>query len=171
MTRRAWGASLAGILLVALSVAPSSPAASAATTSAGTTARSAYTPEQFEARVLALMNNRRATVGCRELTMNSALVLAARRHNNRMVAEQTMSHQLPREASLGPRVTNAGYRGWRMLAENLAWGPTTPYAIYKLWLNSSGHRANMQNCTLRNAGVGMAMSNGHAWVTADFGHR
>lgn len=117
------------------------------------------------------INNRRTVVGCAKLAYNGYLAYAARQHTSRMVSAQTLSHQLSREASLGTRVTNAGYTNWRMLAENLAYGPTSPWGVYTLWMGSSPHRANIENCSLRDAGLGVAWVNGKSWSTIDFGRR
>jgi uncharacterized protein YkwD len=117
------------------------------------------------------INNRRSAIGCPKLTYNSHLAYAARQHTSRMVAAHTLSHQLSREASLGVRITNAGYVNWRMAAENLAYGTTTPWSTYMLWMRSTPHRANIQNCTLRNAGLGTTMVDGKSWDTIDFGRQ
>jgi uncharacterized protein YkwD len=117
------------------------------------------------------INNRRAKIGCPRLTYNSYLAYAARQHTSRMVAAQQVSHQLSREASLASRITAAGYTPWRLLAENLAEGTRTPWSTYALWMNSPGHRANIQNCSLRNAGLGVAWYNNTSWDTIDFGRQ
>jgi len=169
MSRRAWGSSLIGVLFLVLSALPASAQSTGPGTASRTTAVSA--PTKFETDLLTYINNRRATVGCARLTYNSYLAYAARQHTGRMVAARTLSHQLPGESSLGVRVTNAGYVNWRMLAENLAYGPTSPWAVYKLWMGSTPHRANIENCSLRNTGLGVAWVDGKSWSTIDFGRQ
>ncbi|VVT12628.1 CAP domain-containing protein [Erythrobacter sp. EC-HK427] len=53
------------------------------------------------------------------LAWNSALALAAQRHNDEMIAADTQSHQLPGELGLGARITDAGYTNWSRLGENI----------------------------------------------------
>ena len=169
MSRRAWGSSLFGVLLLVLSALPASAQSAGSLTAARATAVSA--PTKFESDLLTYINNYRAAFGCARLTYNSYLAYAARQHTGRMVAARTLSHQLRGESSLGVRITNAGYVNWRMLAENLAYGPTSPWSVYKLWMSSAPHRANIENCSLRNAGLGVAWVDGKSWSTIDFGRQ
>jgi uncharacterized protein YkwD len=53
------------------------------------------------------------------LAWNSALAIAATTHTELMIETDTQSHNLPGEASLGARITEAGYTGWATVAENL----------------------------------------------------
>jgi len=174
MTRRAWGSSLVGVLLLAVSVLPGS-AQAATTTDTGATVSTRTTATGSTAawrdEITRLINQRRAKIGCRALVANYYLFNAAYKHNNRMMAANTLSHQLSGESSLGVRVTAAGYTGWRMLAENLAYGATSASGIYSLWMNSSPHRTNIENCRYKDLGLAVGFKNGRPWVTADFGVR
>jgi uncharacterized protein YkwD len=69
------------------------------------------------------------------------------------------------------RAVNAGYTNWRLLAENLAWGQSTPRQVFRDWVHSAGHRANLDNCRLRDIGLGVVIRGGRPWVTQDFGRR
>ena len=158
MSRRAWGSSLLGVLFIVLSALPSS-------------AVSVSPPTDFESRLLVHINNHRADIGCPKLTYNYHLAYAARKHTAKMVAARKLSHQLSGEPSLGSRITAAGYTPWRLLAENLAYGTTTPWSTYKLWMGSGPHRANIENCSLRNAGIGTGWTSGKSWNTIDFGRQ
>lgn len=173
MTRRAWGSSLVGVLVLAVSVLPGSALAGTTTSTAGTLSvrTAATTTATWNDELTRMINQRRVRVGCTPLTSNYSLYKAAYRHNNRMMTANKLSHQLPGESSLGVRVTNAGYTGWRALAENLAYGASTAYGIYKLWINSSPHRANIENCRYKDVGIAVGFKNGRPWVTADFGRR
>jgi uncharacterized protein YkwD len=51
--------------------------------------------------------------------------------------------------------------GTRMVAENLAMGPSTAEGAVKLWWNSEGHRNNMLDANLRTVGIGYANVNGY----------
>jgi len=129
------------------------------------------TSTQFENRLFARINARRDAVGCRAFRSNAALQLAARRHSKRMSDDRELSHRLAGEPGLASRVERAGYTNWRMLAENLAWGQSSPRAVFRAWVHSAGHRANLDNCRLHDIGVGVVIRNGRPWVTADFGRR
>ena len=154
-------------MLGLVSVLPASAQSGETRTTARASTVSA--PTDFESRLLTHINNHRAAIGCVRLTRSSSLAYAARKHNAKMVTARTLSHQLPGEPSLGSRITAAGYTPWRMAAENLAYGPSTPWDTYALWMRSAPHRANIENCTLHNAGIGSTMVNGKSWDTIDFG--
>ena len=53
------------------------------------------------------------------LAWNEALHDAASGHNDAMIAADTQSHRVPGEASLGDRITAAGYENWRAIGENV----------------------------------------------------
>lgn len=170
MSRRLWGSALIGLVFFGLSALPAS-ALSSAPAAPGRPAATAptITPTQFESRVLTRINEHRVNIGCRALRNNAALQLAARRHNAAMIRTNDLSHQLPGERSLVSRIVRAGYNPWRELAENLAWGGQTPAQTYQMWLHSAPHRRNMEDCGLRDAGVGVGYSQNRPWVTIDFG--
>ena len=82
---------------------------------------------------------------------------AAQKHSDLQAEKNSMSHQLPGEASMGDRVTAQGYR-WGGVAENVAAGYGTPAAVMDGWMNSSGHKANILNCGYKHIGVGVKKS-------------
>lgn len=176
MHRRTWISALLGLVFIGLNGLPVTQA-QAATASGGMTAsttsasRVTLTTAEFETRLLALVNARRKKIGCVALRANTALITAARRHTSRMAAAGKLSHQLPGEPGLARRIELAGYRNWSTAAENIAWGGSTPMSVYNMWMNSSGHRANIQRCALRDAGIGVVFKS-RIWVTMDLGrHR
>jgi len=126
-------------------------------------------------RVIQLVNNRRRNHGCNALRKNAALGRAAQKHTKRMANAGnggTLSHQLPGEPSLGPRITQAGYRNWTLAAENIAYGYPTPRQVVQGWMDSAGHRANILNCRFKHTGVGYAKAaNGTPYWTQDFGKK
>jgi uncharacterized protein YkwD len=150
---------------------PSSVAAASGATVTQTSSRMTMSTTEFETRLLSRANVRRANHGCRPFRLHSALVLAARRHSTSMAGRRELSHRLSGEADLAVRITRAGYTNWRLLAENLAWGQSSPRAVFRAWVHSAGHRANLDNCRLREIGIGVVFRSGRPWVTADFGRR
>ena len=167
MMRQVGLAVLVGLVSIGGGLLPAvgADAATGPTAAAGTTLGAA----EFRDRLVARVNHRRENRGCRLFRANGALTLAAQRHSDAMAARNRLSHRLAGEPSLGTRVTRAGYTGWRLVAENLAWGQSSPRAVLRAWVRSSGHRANLDNCRLRDVGVGVTIRGGRPWVTADVG--
>lgn len=128
------------------------------------------TTYDFEHRLLVLTNQRRQQVGCGSLVRNVPMVRAARGHSSRMANTRTLSHQLSGEAFFSKRIERAGYTPWRILAENIAWGSLSPGVIFRSWMRSAPHRENIDNCRLRDVGLGVSYAGGNAWVTMDLGH-
>lgn len=122
----------------------------------------------FEGTVLTLVNQERVKAGCASLTNDSRLAKAARAHSADMAARDYFDHTTPEGVSFAQRISDAGYR-YRMAAENIAAGQSSPASVMKGWMNSSGHRANILNCKLKHIGVGLAYaSGGRPFWTQDF---
>lgn len=123
--------------------------------------------------VIVLTNQQRAAAGCGPLTWNSALATAAQRHADDMAANNYFSHTSRNGERFTTRIRNAGYR-YRLAAENLAAGQQTPEEVVASWMASTGHRANILNCRLKEIGIGYAYneasSYGSYWVQ-DFGSK
>ena len=171
VARRVWTAVLLGLLGLGLVPPAGAQAATAGSSSVQVDQRStlALSAAYFENRLFARTNLRRAAHGCRPLRLDAALGLAARRHSALMVVQSSLSHRLTGEPDLSVRAPAAGYTHWRILAENLAWGQTTPRQVFRDWVASPGHRANLDNCRLRDVGIAVVFANGRPWVTADYG--
>jgi uncharacterized protein YkwD len=101
-----------------------------------------------------LMNEHRESVGCPALAWNEDVALVAQAHSIDMVERSFFDHTNPDGESPFDRLQNAGvpYSG---AAENIAWGYPTAQAVLTGWLNSPGHRANLENCSLTQHGVGL----------------
>jgi uncharacterized protein YkwD len=123
----------------------------------------------FTAQVVTLTNNERAKAGCPALTANATLTSVAQAHSQDMATNNYFSHDSQDGRSPFDRMTAAGYT-FRLAAENIAAGQSTPAAVVQAWMNSAGHRANILNCGLTQIGVGYAKggSYGSYW-TQDFG--
>ncbi|WP_030713292.1 CAP domain-containing protein [Streptomyces sp. NRRL F-2580] len=121
-----------------------------------------------ESAVLALVNKERSAAGCGALTMNAKLSAAARTYSDTMARSGVMSHTGPDGSTMTSRVEAAGY-GWSRLGENIARGQADPDAVMKAWMNSSGHRANILNCSFKEIGIGVHKGDGGPWWTQDFG--
>ena len=138
---------------------------------AGRAAPTIKIAKKWERRVLKLTNQKRKKHGCKRLRANSKLRKAARRHSKKMARARTLSHRLPGEAALGKRITRAGYRNWRMVGENVAYGYSSPKKMVRAWMQSAGHRKNILRCSYRHLGVGVVKRGGTPWATQDFGRK
>lgn len=129
----------------------------------------------FAAEVVTLTNQHRAAAGCAPLTINGRLMAAAQLHSEDMALRDFFSHTSSNGSSPWDRMRAQGYT-FSHAAENIAAGYPTPASVVEGWMNSSGHRANILNCNLREVGVGyyfLANDTGsvnyrHYW-TQDFG--
>ena len=111
-------------------------------------------------QLLQLHNNHRRSLGLSALNLNQALNNAAQKHSNWMLQNKNLSHF---EGGRGPgdRITSEGYK-WASYGENIASGYATQQAVFQGWLNSSGHRANIENPRYKDVGFGVA---GKYWTT------
>ncbi|MEU1811406.1 CAP domain-containing protein [Micromonospora aurantiaca (nom. illeg.)] len=143
------------------SSAPSSGTSSggsASTTATGTTGLSAELQ-----KVVTIVNQERAKAGCKALTVNAKLNLAAQRHSQDQADHKKMDHTGSNGSQPWDRVKAAGY-SYSMVGENVAWNYQTPAAVMAGWMNSEGHRKNILNCSYTQIGVGVARSNGPYWT-------
>jgi uncharacterized protein YkwD len=100
------------------------------------------------------MNAHRVSVGCGELSWNGEVAQVAQAHSQDMVERDYFAHTSPDGDSPFDRLNEAGV-SWSSAAENIAYGFTTGESVLNAWLNSSGHRANIENCNLTEHGVGL----------------
>jgi uncharacterized protein YkwD len=92
------------------------------------------------------LNSFRAQNGLPRLSVSAALSAKARAHAADMARRQSMDH-------------NGFYermRGSRSAAENVAAGCPTADCVFKIWAESSGHRANMLNGSVTHYGLASA---------------
>lgn len=109
---------------------------------------------------LALHNAERTSRGLAALTTDARLTAAAQRHADWMARTGRMTHG--GEGQPWDRVSEAGYR-WSYVGENIAECEDLATAM-RLWMNSSGHRANILSANFTQMGFGNA---GRFWC-ADF---
>lgn len=111
------------------------------------------TLEAFEAEVLELTNQFRATNGVGVLTANAKLSQAAETHSQNMANLDFFSHTGQDGSSVSDRAIAAGYDS-SFVGENIAVGHSTPTEVVQGWINSDGHRANLLNTNYTQLGVG-----------------
>ena len=130
----------------------------AATKATATTALSAELQ-----KVVTLVNQERAKAGCKALTVNAKLNLAAQRHSQDQADHKKMDHNGSDGSEPKDRVERAGY-SWSMVGENVAWGYQSAAEVMDGWMKSEGHRKNILNCGYTQIGMGLARSNGPYWT-------
>lgn len=126
----------------------------------------AASPESsYSATAVKATNNARAAHGRKALRPHKCLHSFARRHAERMAAEESMYHQ-----ELGPIMEACGLS---TVGENVAYGyPTGRAVVRRGWMNSEGHRANILNPAYRLVAVAGARSDDGTWYAAQvFGRK
>jgi uncharacterized protein YkwD len=123
---------------------------------------SGQTPEQA---VLALVNDARAAKGCKALVIDDRITTAAQAHSTDMATSNYFSHTSEDGRSFAQRMRDAGYPNPG--GENIAKGYRTPEQVMQGWMNSTGHRENIENCSFTTMGVGLD-TRGFLW-TQNFG--
>lgn len=114
--------------------------------------------DQFDKKVLDLVNQERAKHKLKPLILSEKLDTAADRHSQDMAVNDYFSHTGKNGSSPRTRIENAGYTQWTTLGENIAAGQTTPESVVQAWMNSSGHRANILNRNFTHMGLGYKFS-------------
>jgi len=117
------------------------------------------------ARVVALTNDARARAGCDPLRSDDRIAAAAQAHSADMAARGYFAHDSLDGRDFADRVRAAGYPDPG--AENIARGQATADEVVAAWLDSPGHRQNIEDCSLRTIGVGFDPDG--AYWTQDFG--
>ncbi|MGC0416770.1 CAP domain-containing protein [Embleya sp. AB8] len=156
------------------SAPPSLPATSgsAAPRASTTPSRSAPSPTGSapsapEDRVLAAVNDERASAGCAPVRSDPKLIALARAHSADMAARDYFDHNTPDGLTPWDRAAQAGvnYLG----AENIARGQKSADSVMRAWMNSPGHRRNILDCSLTKLGVGIQDGGNGPWWTQEFG--
>lgn len=88
-----------------------------------------------------LINEYRVSIGLNELVINNHISYKSKEHNNYMIANNVVDHSNFQErADNIIRVLNAV-----KVNENLAYNYTTSQGVLSAWLNSPGHKANIES--------------------------
>ncbi|HEX5408022.1 MAG TPA: CAP domain-containing protein [Pseudonocardiaceae bacterium] len=145
---------------------PAAPTTTQHTTTTHPPTTTSNPPTSQTDQVFALVNQARATAGCKALTENADLDKAAQGHSDDMSTNNYFSHTTPAGVTFDKREIAAGYASPG--GENIAAGQTSAQQVMTDWMNSSGHRANILNCQFTAIGIGLA-TKGWYW-TQDFGY-
>jgi uncharacterized protein YkwD len=120
---------------------------------AGANARVGRAPvAELRSAVVCLINQERAGHHLPALQASPDLNSSAQRWTNAMVSSDQFTHG----TNFAGRISSAGYV-WRSAGENIATGYSTPRAVVKAWMASTGHCENILNPTYRNIGTGVSV--------------
>lgn len=120
-----------------------------------------YEISDYEAEVIRLVNDIRASYGLGELTPNKDLSAVARIKAEDMRDNHYFNHNSPTYGSPFDMMKQFGI-SYRTAGENIAMGQRTPQEVVDGWMNSDGHRANILNASFTQIGVGYA-DGGNYW--------
>ncbi len=153
---------------VAQAARPNPAAVAKITTSPPTLAITTKADTSVAAQVLKLVNTERKKAGCKSVTLDARLTAAAAGHAMDMATANYFSHTSKDGRSFVDRIEAQGYSKPR--SENIAAGQPTVAAVMSAWMKSSGHRANILDCSATQMGAAGAKggSYGVYWVQ-DFG--
>lgn len=112
-----------------------------------------YPARSATARIVELVNARRAASGLRPVAVNWALMGEAQRFSAVQARLGYLSHRGVDGTTAGQRFMRVGYR-WSFYGENLAAGQETAEQVVAAWMASPSHRAVMLNPLAREIGVG-----------------
>jgi uncharacterized protein YkwD len=125
-------------------------------------------PATLMSQLVTQTNQSRARAHCGQLKVNQALVTASVRHSSYMASTGKFSHTGTGGSNFATRSRAAGYGA--AMGENIGWGYRTSSAMFKAWMASPGHRANILNCSAKSVGVGVVYAkNGTPYFTQVFG--
>ena len=127
-------------------------------------------------QVVALTNQHRASIGLGPLAFSPTLTASALWKSGHMAAHGYFSHDdaafapLTQPRSWSNRVRDCDYPANSAFGENIAGGYPSAQAVVNGWLNSPGHRANIENGSYKAIGVGAVRDQGGGlWWTQNFG--
>ena len=102
-----------------------------------------------------LVNDHRVGEGCSSLTWHTGAANVAVAHSTDMRDRDFFSHTNPDGESPFDRLHAAGVDWSGMAGENIAYGTSSGSTVFDMWINSPGHRANIENCSFTHHGVGL----------------
>ncbi|MBY8888799.1 CAP domain-containing protein [Streptomyces sp. PTM05] len=117
--------------------------------------------------VLALVNQARATAGCKPLTADPKLTALAQGFSTEMGTRGFFDHTDPDGKSPWDRAKALGIGN--LAGENIARGQADAQAVMTAWMHSPGHRANILSCDYHSIGIGVYYGPDGPWWTQDFG--
>ena len=107
--------------------------------------------------LIEIVNNHRSGLGCPALIWHSKLAGVAQDHSIDMNEHGYLSHENLQGQSPFDRM-NANDLQYTAAAENVALNSQGAQAVFDAWMESPGHKANIENCTYTHHGIGLSGS-------------
>ena len=121
-------------------------------------------PGDFAGQVRSLIDQARADAGVPALRAQSQLGAAAAARATTMATARVLSHD-----GWSAAIRAAGYTGGT-IGENIAYGYGSAAAVFKGWMGSAGHRANILGAYFHDTGIGCRVDGrGVWWWSEEFG--
>jgi uncharacterized protein YkwD len=115
-------------------------------------------PQGMARDLEAAVNGHRQRIGLRPLNPHGVLAAAARQHSQRMRNLGFFEHTDPRDrTSAVERVRAVDRKRWALIAENLAAGQRTAAQAFEGWLDSPGHRVNLEHPHVASVGTAVVL--------------
>ena len=122
-----------------------------------------YTPGSMAQQIVDLINQERANAGVGSVTISNTVSRLA--YVRAQELRQSWSHTRPDGRAWHTVFSDYGVSMGRGIAENLAYtGIDSPENVVDLWMNSSGHRANMLNGSHTEIGIAVFYSGGNYYI-------
>ena len=169
-SRRGRATIVVGLLLVSSLATQLPGVASAATESCIPEVGWGVPQPTWAADVLRLTNAHRASIGLGAVSTSATLTAAAEWKAAHMAHLGYMEHDDPDGRDWYQRLNDCGYT--HGAAENIAYGYKTAAKVFEGWLNSPGHRKNIEDPDYEAIGIGAAVNDeGRPYWVQDFGTR
>jgi uncharacterized protein YkwD len=123
-----------------------------------------------EAELFARVNQVRAEHQLIPLKASPELAQVARAHAQDMARRGYFAHESPEGLNALQRATDAGIKGFRLLAENIGSSTVSSdrtEAIVTEWMRSHDHRENVLNPAFNTAGVGVVQGPGDQTIVVE----
>lgn len=112
-------------------------------------------PANAEVRdLMEIVNRYRRSKNLPSLTWHARAAAVAQAHSEDMARRGYFSHENPDGETPFDRMQEAGIR-YRAAAENIAEGQETADEVFRSWVNSPGHRRNLDNPAYTHHGIGL----------------
>jgi uncharacterized protein YkwD len=118
----------------------------------------------FTQEFMELVNDHRISIGLRPLTHDQEVAKLAQTHSQDMASGKiAFGHGGFSERCSQARVALGG---GNLCGENVAYGQKTPKSVFQSWMNSPGHRANIEQSRYTHSGLGyfQKASNTYYWT-------
>jgi uncharacterized protein YkwD len=120
--------------------------------------QSCWNYKRADRKMARKINTARSNQSRVKLRLDAELSKVARVQAKRMADKNTLYHT----KNLGSKVTN-----WTRVGENVGYGDSVGQ-LHSMFMNSSGHRANILRKSYRHVGVGTARAGGWLWISVVF---